>query len=161
MQNRLLSIGDIGELMVAAESCLLQILNTSKCNVFYLTPESALRKYKEILDGKNKRVEITHTDCGELIGIVGKVVQSGQMLELANHQQSEWYNQLVDIDTKLGSITNPIISKGKIYGVYQVVKINILKLRSSREEIFQKDVLGLFSSFIGSCIEKITGRGTN
>lgn len=127
MQNNLISALSVEQLMLEAECCLKQVMNTEKCSMFYLIESGQLRKFTQKQENKYAPIYVESRDYDLNVGIVGLVATTGQSLELDNHIQHPSFNYLVDIDTTLQSQTIPITWKNKIFGVYQVAKLSFAK----------------------------------
>lgn len=147
--NRMYETNDLTQMIERATAGLKEIMSADKATIL-LYDETKNKMFRVLEDGEFEYFEL---NCG----IVGKVISTGEPLDVSNPNGDSSYNPVADLETSLPILCMPIRSPvtNKIVGALQSLNIKgVGSPTRGRVDIFEVEIIRLFCEQVAICVEK-------
>lgn len=160
---RLLKIGndmydamELTQLIFKAENGLKEVMLAEKA-VIYILDEERNQMYRPNDSGV---MEYFDLNCG----IIGKVISTGEVIDISDPNNHPAYNMITDLDTSLPVLCMPIRNhktKKKV-GAFQVLNIKgVGSVTNGKVDVFEIEIIRLFCEQVAGCVERFAKLSTS
>lgn len=154
--NIIYEAADFAEMIQRATEGLKQIMFAEKA-VILLYDEEKKQMFKVLPNGEREYYDLA---CG----IIGKVIATGEIIDVANPNTDPSYNLITDLETNLPVLCMPIRSPftNKIVGGLQVLNIKgVGSPTKGKVDMFEVEIIKLLCEQIATCAEKFSRKSSD
>lgn len=126
-------------------------MNSDQCSIILVDRENDC-----FLRMKDKEKQLNQIK-NLTIGIVGRCLQTNQVIEISQGKRDIDFNRFIDIETDLPLLTFPITLKDEIIGIAQIINLRKRVGEKFLKKSFfsEKECLDVFSNILGVCLGKL------